>query len=98
MKAVFITFDQAHYDRIIDALNRLNCRGFTAWQQVSGRGSDQGEPHYGSHAWPSLASALITIVPDNRVEPLLNKLREFNDERPKLGLRAFVWTIDQQGV
>ncbi len=98
MKAVMITFDQAHYERIVDALDRLNCRGYTAWNQVSGRGSHSGEPHYGSHAWPALASAILTMVPDERVEPLLKRLREFDSESPKLGLRAFVWNLCEEGV
>ena len=93
MKAVFITFDQAHYERIIDILDRLSCRGFTAWQLVNGRGSSTGEPHYGSHAWPGLASAIMTMVDDDRVASLIDRLRAINDERPKLGLRAFVWPL-----
>ncbi len=95
MKSILITFDQAYYERIIDMLERNNCRGFTAWQEVQGRGSKTGEPHYGSHAWPSLASALITIVEDSRVDAVLNKLHEMDVETPKLGLRAFVWNIER---
>jgi nitrogen regulatory protein PII len=95
MKAIFITFDQAHYERIIDMLDRLNCRGFTAWDQVSGRGTNGGEPHYGSHAWPSMASAIMTMVDDEKVTSILEKLREFDIERPKLGLRAFVLNVEQ---
>ncbi|MDE5655879.1 MAG: hypothetical protein K2I19_02225 [Muribaculaceae bacterium] len=95
MKAVFITFDQAHYERIIDILDRQNCRGFTAWPQVSGRGSRDGEPHYGSHAWPSLAQAIMTVVEDSRLQPLLDRLKALDDERPKLGLRAFVLPVEQ---
>ena len=90
-----ITFDQAHYDHIVDTLERLGCRGYTAWQQVQGRGSRTGEPHYGSHAWPSLASAILTMVPDSSVKSVLGALKAFDDERPKLGLRAFVWNIEQ---
>ena len=90
-----MTFDQAHYERIIDILERNNCRGFTAWEQVQGRGSVSGEPHYGSHAWPSMASAVISIVEDHRVDPVLARLREIGLGRPKLGLRAFVWAIEQ---
>lgn len=93
MQAIFVAFDQAHRDRIIEMLERSNCRGFTAWEQVEGRGSVDGEPHYGSHAWPSLAGAIFTVVEDHRVDTVLEKLRQFNDERPKLGLRAFVWPI-----
>ena len=95
MKSIFIAFDQAHYERIVEMLERNNCRGFTAWDQVTGRGSVDGEPHYGSHAWPSLASAIITVVEDHRVAAVLEKLRQFNQERPKLGLRAFVWNVEE---
>lgn len=95
MKAIFISFDQAHYEHIIDLLERNNCRGFTSWQQVMGRGSRTGEPHYGSHAWPSMASAIMTVVDDSRVDNVLARLKEIDDERPKLGLRAFTWTIEK---
>ena len=95
MKSVMITFDQAFYERIIKTLDRLNCRGFSYWQQVQGRGSKTGEPHYGSHAWPSMCSAIMTVVDDARVEPLLKALHAMDKETEMLGLRAFVWNIEQ---
>ena len=95
MKSILITFDQAHYHNVIEALDRSNCRGFTAWEQVSGRGTKTGEPHYGSHAWPSMSSAIITIVDDAQVAPLLTRLRALDEQSPMLGLRAFVWAIEQ---
>lgn len=95
MKSVFITFDQAHYEKILAVLDRLNCRGFSYFQQVQGRGSKTGEPHYGSHAWPSMCSAIITIVPDEKVAPLLERLHAMDVETERLGLRAFVWNIEQ---
>ena len=82
MKSVFITFDQAFFERIMALLDRHNCRGFSYWQQVQGRGSKTGEPHYGSHAWPSMCpcfcleyrtdhligSALsITVIPGEKI-------------------------------
>ena len=96
MKAIFIAYDQAHYEKIVDVLERSNCRGFTAWDQVSGRGSVSGEPHYGSHAWPSLAGAIMTMVEDHRAPIVLAKLKAIDEDRPKLGLRAFVWNIEEQ--
>lgn len=95
MKAIFIAFDQAYYERIVTMLEKSNCRGFTAWQEVQGRGSVSGEPHYGSHAWPSLASAMMVMVEDHRVDTVLSALHEMDLATPKLGLRAFVWTIEQ---
>lgn len=93
MQAILITFDQAHYNKIIDMLERQNCRGFTAWPLVNGRGSKTGEPHYGSHAWPSLASAIITIVEDERADTVMALLREMDQSSPRLGLRAFRWPV-----
>ena len=95
MKAIFIAFDQAYTERIIDMLERSNCRGFTQWEQVLGRGTKTGEPHYGSHAWPSLASSIKTFVEDGRVDTVLEKLHEMDVATPKLGLRAFVWDVEK---
>ena len=50
MKSIFIAYDQAHHEAIIDVLDRCSCRGFTSFGTVQGRGSVKGEPHYGSHA------------------------------------------------
>mgnify|MGYP000078488796 CR=1 FL=1 len=96
MKSVFITFDQAFYERILALLDRQNCRGFSYWQQLQGRGSVKGEPHYGSHAWPSMCSAIMTVVDDTKVEPLLDALHKMDKETEQLGLRAFVWNIERR--
>ncbi len=74
MKSVLITFDQAYYERIMALLDRLSCRGFTYLEKVQGRGSKTGDPHFGSHAWPSMCSAIITVVEDHKVDPLLDTL------------------------
>ena len=95
VKSIFIAFDQAHYEKIVDILTQSNCRGYTSFSDVKGRGSKTGEPHYGSHAWPGLASAIITVVEDRQVDPLLAKLRHLDEDRPMLGLRAFVWNVEK---
>lgn len=95
MKAVFIAYDQAHHENIIEVLNHVSCRGFTAFGEVQGRGSKTGDPHYGTHAWPSLASAIMTMVEDDRVEQLLRALHELDTAKPMLGLRAFVWSVEK---
>ncbi len=95
MKSVLITFDQAYYERILALLDRLNCRGFTYLDRVQGRGSKTGEPHFGTHAWPSMNSAIITMVEDARVDPLLEALHKMDKQTEQLGLRAFVWNIER---
>ena len=93
MQAIFIAYDQAHHEAILDVLERNNCRGFTSFGEVQGRGTYKGEPHYGSHAWPSLGGAILTMVEDQRLDTVLEKLKALDDAKPRLGLRAFVWPI-----
>lgn len=95
MKSVMITYDQAFQEKLVDLLTRMNCRGFSCFPQVQGRGSKTGEPHFGTHAWPSMCSAIITIVDDAKVDGLLEKLHEMDKETEMLGLRAFVWNVEK---
>ncbi len=95
MKSVLITFDEAHFEKILTTLDRLNCRGFTYWEKVQGRGTKTGDPHYGSHAWPAMCSAIISIVEDQRVDALLDALRKLDEQSDKLGLRAFVTPVER---
>ena len=37
----------------------------------------------------------MTVVDDSRVANVLARLKEIDDERPKLGLRAFTWNIEK---
>ena len=64
MKAIFVSFNQAYYEMILNVMDRNNIRGFTYWNEVQGRGSKTDEPHYGSHAWPTLNSAILAISGD----------------------------------
>ena len=95
MKAIFISFNQAYYDMIITTMDRNNLRGFTYWDEVRGRGSKTGEPHYGSHAWPTMNSAILTMVEDDKVDNFLALLHKMDEETESLGLRAFTWNIEK---
>ncbi len=95
MKAILISFNQAYYEMILSIMDRNNIRGFTYWEEVQGRGSKNGEPHYGSHAWPTLNSAILAMVPDEKVDPFLDLLHKMDLQTEAQGLRAFVWNIEK---
>ena len=95
MKAIFISFNQAYYEMILSIMDRNNIRGFTYWEEVQGRGSKNGEPHYGSHAWPTLNSAILAMVPDEKVDPFLDLLHKMDLQTEAQGLRAFGWNIEK---
>jgi nitrogen regulatory protein PII len=95
MKAVFIPYNQAYKERLIEILDRMSIRGFTNWDEVQGRGTKKGEPHYGDHAWPTLNSAIITMISDEKVESLLAKIHELDMQTESQGMHAFVWNIEK---
>ena len=94
MKAVFIAYNQAHDEAVKEAMEKLFIKGFTMWQQVTGEGSKEGEPHLGSHAWPTLNSALISFMDDDAAKKLKKELEELDALKNRLGLRVFIWSID----
>lgn len=94
MKAILITYNQAYYDEIAKVLNSYGVKGYTEWDEIKGHGSEKGEPHLGTHAWPTLNNAVVSVVPDDCVDGILQTLRERDLKAPDLGLRAFVWNIE----
>lgn len=95
MKAVFIVFNQANTERVEYMLDYLEIRGFTFFEQVQGRGSKTGEPRRGTHTWPEMNSALITMVEDDKVDSLLKTVHKLDIRNKDIGVRAFVWDIVQ---
>lgn len=94
MKAVFITYNQSITEEVQEILDKLSIRGYTQWTDIKGRGTKKGEPHEGTHTWPEQNNAHLTMVEDEKVKPLLEKLHSLNSDVEKQGLRAFVWNIE----
>jgi len=94
MKAVFIAYNQALTEAVNSIFDRHQIRGYTKWADAQGRGTDTGEPHFGSHTWPAMNSAILAIIEEERVEPLLESLKKLDAKAEQQGLRAFVWNIE----
>jgi len=94
MKAIFIPYNQAYYMEIVDILENNGCRGYTRWMDLGGRGSVDGEPHEGSHGWPTMNDAIFAFVEDDKLDKILQDIRDKDREAPELGLRAFAWSVE----
>lgn len=94
MKAIFISYNQAYNQEIVELLEGIGQRGYTVWTEVGGRGSHDGEPHLGSHAWPTQNHAVLTAVEDTLAPKIMKALRETDSANEKLGLRAYVLPIE----
>ena len=93
MKAVFMACNQSMYDAVMDIMNDMELRGFKGWEELIGRGSKDGEPHLGSHAWPTMNSALISVMEDDKAAEFLKRLKQLDEDNGKQGLRAFAWSV-----
>ena len=93
MKAVFVACNQSMFDAVMDIMNDMGLRGFTGWEELMGRGSQTGEPHLGSHAWPSMNSALISVMEDEQAAEFLKRLKQLDEDNHKQGIRAFAWNV-----
>lgn len=95
MTGIFIAYNQAYYEEIIELLEKHNQRGFTRWTEISGCGSTTGEPHMGTHTWPTSNDSILTFVSDDKVDGILDSLHQLDTITEELGLRAFSWKIDR---
>lgn len=95
MKSVMIVFNQANTERVEYMLDTLEIRGFTFFEQVQGRGTNTGDPRRGTHAWPEMNSCVITIIPDEKLDVLLESVKKLDMRNEEVGVRAFAWNIEQ---
>ena len=95
MKSVFIIFNQANTERVEYMLDQLEIRGFTFFEQVQGRGTTDGDPRRGTHTWPEMNSAVMTVVNDDQVDELLQTVHKLDCRNTEVGIRAFVWNIER---
>ena len=87
--------NQSMYDAVIDIMDEMDIRGFTGWEELIGRGTGDGEPHLGNHAWPAMNSALISVMEDKKAEEFLARLKQMDEQSPEQGMRAFAWDVTQ---
>ena len=95
MKAIFIAYNQAYNQEIVELLEGLGQRGYTVWNEIGGRGTVDGEPHLGNHAWPTQNHALLTVVEDSLAAPVMAHLKDTDAANRNLGLRAYVLPVEQ---
>ncbi|MDL2228017.1 hypothetical protein LJC30_03930 [Odoribacter sp. OttesenSCG-928-L07] len=95
MKAVFIIFNQANTERVEYMLDHLEIRGFTFLEDVQGQGTYTGEPRRGTHTWPEMNSAVITVIDDEKVDELLKSVKKLDNRNKEVGVRAFVWNVER---
>ncbi len=95
MKAIFIVYNQALTERVAELLDKAGARGFTQWEDVMGRGTKTGEPHMGTHTWPAMNSAVLSVVNEEKAKKLLAGVKAIEEKASRQGIRAFQWPVEE---
>ena len=89
--AVFIFYDRAIDEEVMDVVTSCCVEHFTRWHDVSGVGSTG--PHLGDHVWPALNNVMMTVVAEERKSEILERVRRLQEDFPFTGLRAVVLPV-----
>ena len=93
MKAIMIIYNQAHSEKVEYMFDKLGIKGYSLWENVKGRGTNTGVPHFGTHTWPEINKSVITVVEDEIVDTVLEKIKKIDAINDEVGIRAFVWDV-----
>jgi nitrogen regulatory protein PII len=93
MKAIMIIYNQAHTEKIEYLLDKLGIKGYSLWENIQGRGTSTGVPHLGTHAWPEINKSVLTVIEDDLVDAVLDKVKRIDAVNEEVGIKAFVWDI-----
>ncbi len=88
-----IIYNQAHSEKVEYMLDKLAIKGYSLWEDVRGRGTKTGVPHLGTHTWPEINKSVLTIIEDDMVDTVLDKVKKIDAINEEVGIRAFVWDI-----
>ncbi len=94
MKMVFIMYNIAINDEVMEILKDAGIEGYTRWERTTGCGQTSG-PHFGTHVWPPVNSVLAIAVEDDRKDKLIERIKEVRKKIGKEGIKAFVLPLEE---
>lgn len=89
--AIFIIYDRAIDEEILETLTECCIEHYTRWPDVSGVG--ENGPHLGDHIWPALNNVLMAVVAVDKKTEIIEKIKAVQEEFPYVGLRALVLPV-----
>ncbi len=93
MKMVFIIYNVAVHDEILEMLQGLGVDTYTRWEHVTGVGKSSG-PHLGTHVWPARNSAITAATSDDRARAVMEAVREMRRSISGEGVKAFIIPVE----
>jgi hypothetical protein len=92
MKMLMIIVDSSHKEELEVLLNRNEIVGYTEIPQVHGVG--ESGVRMGSRAFPKTSSIVFTVLPADRLQPLVDDIKRYCAECMKK-MKMIVWNVEQ---
>ena len=97
MKMVFMSFFEGKTDEVRDLLASEHVESYTHWTKTMGKAAGF-RPRMGTQVWPGNNGVVLFAIEDDRLDFLLEKVEQFNQEAEYEGLSAFVFDIAKMAV
>lgn len=92
MKMLFIAYNEAIDEEVMEIIEEHSVTGYTKWTKVLGRGEDSG-PHLLSHVWPAGNNCLAVVMEDEKALAIMDDFRKLRVEVSNEGLKAFMLPV-----
>ncbi len=94
MKLVHISFRFEYTDQVEEILDEEGVEDFVRYPMMEGL--DQDGKHYGSQVFPGSVTVMQALVPDERLQGVLDRLQSFRERKKAHNhLRAAVLPVEQ---
>ena len=94
MKMIFIMYNIAINDEVMEIMKKAGIENYTRWERVTGVGKIRGL-HMGTHVWPAVNSVLAVAVEDDKKDKLIEQIKEARKKLGKEGIKAFVLPLEE---
>ena len=92
MKLIQMTYYVGIHEEVLEILHEFGVTTMNRWPAVHGCISGK-DPREESHVWPGANSVVEFCVDDDRVDPLLDRIREYNRQGGDRGIDANVFDV-----
>ena len=94
MKMIFIVYNIAINEEVMEIIKKAGIENYTRWERVTGVGKISGL-HMGTHVWPAVNSVLAVAVEDDKKDKLIEQIKEARKKLGKEGIKAFVLPLEE---
>jgi|Deesub1362B_J571_1020462.scaffolds.fasta_scaffold01728_10 nitrogen regulatory protein PII len=94
MKQITVVYNVVLESRVLECLHSCGIDAYTKYPKAYGIGHSS-EPHMGTHIWPGENRVIFSVVDDEKIPDIVQKIRELKQKYPREGLKLIVTPVEQ---